>query len=64
MKFCPQAQKVAVVKLGLMVDDAIWNDSHDILAAISDQKLIVWYYPHVAYVDKDLLKYVKVSMEW
>lgn len=47
-----------------MVDDAIWNDSNDILAAVSDQKLVVWYYPHAAYVDRDLLKYVRLTKEW
>lgn len=51
-------------KLATMIDDAIWNDSIDILAAVSNQKMIVLYYPHAAYVDKDLLKYVKLTKEW
>ncbi|BBN11030.1 hypothetical protein Mp_5g08460 [Marchantia polymorpha subsp. ruderalis] len=54
---------VALFKLATMIDDAIWNDSIDILAAVSNQKMIVLYYPHAAYVDKDLLKYVKLTKE-
>lgn len=47
-----------------MADDAIWNDNNDILATILDQKLVLWYYPHAVYVDRDLLKHVKVTKEW
>ena len=38
-----------------MVDSAMWNDGTEILAAVSDQKLTVWYYPNVVYLDKELL---------
>ncbi|CAM6088739.1 unnamed protein product [Calypogeia fissa] len=61
--FITPVLKVAIFKLGAMVDYAIWNDSNDILAAILDHKFVVWYYPHAAYVDRDLLKYVKVTKE-
>ncbi|KAL2611690.1 hypothetical protein R1flu_023382 [Riccia fluitans] len=55
--------RIALFKLGSMIDDAIWHDNIDILVAVSNQKLVVWYYPHAAYVDKDLLKYIKLTKE-
>lgn len=59
--------KPQVFKLGTMVDSVIWNDDTDMLAAMIDQKLVVWYYPSVVYVDKDLIqltKFVKDSGEF
>lgn len=43
------------VKLGTMIDSLAWNDESNMLAALADGKLIVWYYPNAAYVDKSLL---------
>jgi intraflagellar transport protein 80 len=37
-----------------MVDSAIWNDENDMLAAITDGKFTVWYYPNVVFVDEDI----------
>jgi len=54
-------------KLGTMVDSAMWNDETNMLAAMVDQKLVVWHYPNVVYVDKDLMpltKYVKDGAEF
>lgn len=42
-------------KLATMVDSMKWNDQSDMLAAISDGKFIVWYYPTIVFVDIDLL---------
>lgn len=43
------------IKLATMVQSARWHATVPVLAAISNQQLIVWYYPHVVYVDKDLV---------
>mmetsp|Transcript_12370 Transcript_12370/g.35119 ORF Transcript_12370/g.35119 Transcript_12370/m.35119 type:complete len:759 (+) Transcript_12370:80-2356(+) len=42
-------------KLGAMVDTFSWNDSTDMLIALIDEKLVVFIYPSVVFVDKDLL---------
>jgi len=42
-------------KLGAMVDTFMWNDSTDMLIALVDEKLIIFIYPSVVFVDKDLL---------
>ncbi|GAB5361091.1 hypothetical protein AAMO2058_000684800 [Amorphochlora amoebiformis] len=61
-----------LVKLATMVDSARWHDggskaeakssdsgSIDALACVSHGQLVVWYYPHAAYVDPDLLPKTK-----
>jgi intraflagellar transport protein 80 len=48
-------KKFAVQKLATQVDTCCWNDQSDLLAAIADSRLTVYYYPHALYVDKDLL---------
>ena len=45
----------ALVKLGAMVASVLWHESSNMLAAMMDRKLVVWYHPATAYVDKDLL---------
>mmetsp|Transcript_12103 Transcript_12103/g.27941 ORF Transcript_12103/g.27941 Transcript_12103/m.27941 type:complete len:770 (-) Transcript_12103:166-2475(-) len=57
---CPIGQAAGskapqLVKLGTMVDSAMWNDETDILVAIMDGKFVVWYYPNVVFVDRDLV---------
>jgi len=52
--------KAQPVKLGTMVDSFKWNDETDMLGAMMDSKLVVWYYPNVVFVDKDLLARTKV----
>lgn len=42
-------------KLQTQVDTMIWNDTSDMLCAIADGRLVVWYYPNVVFVDRDLL---------
>eukprot|EP00466_Bigelowiella_natans_P016493 jgi/Bigna1/37415/e_gw1.19.155.1 len=51
------------VKLATMVESAVWHSRHDILACISHQRLVVWYYPHVVYVDMDLLQKTQLSID-
>jgi intraflagellar transport protein 80 len=45
----------SVEKLGSMVDTYMWNDSTDMLVALVDDKLLMYLYPSVVFVDKDLL---------
>ncbi|CAK9221469.1 unnamed protein product [Sphagnum troendelagicum] len=52
-----------ILKLAAMVYNAMWNEIADMLAAVVDQRLVVWYYPHAAYVDKDLLPFVKLTKD-
>jgi len=42
-------------KLGAMVDTFMWNDTTDMLIALIDEKLVIYIYPSVVFVDKDLL---------
>merc|ERR1719359_1530546 len=42
-------------KLGSMIDTFMWNDATDMLIALIDEKLTVFIYPSVVFVDKDLL---------
>ena len=37
-----------------MVSTMAWNDSVNMLAAVGDSKVTVWYYPNVAFVDPDI----------
>merc|ERR1712093_530860 len=39
-----------MVKLGSMVDTVMWHSKSDMLAAVMDGKLVIWYYPNVVYV--------------
>ncbi len=48
-------KKFATRKLATQVDSMAWNDCSDCLACIADSRMIVHYYPHALYVDKDLL---------
>ena len=38
-----------------MIMSLVWNDVTNMLAALTDGKLMVWYYPNCVYVDRDLL---------
>lgn len=40
-----------------MVDSVAWNDQCDVLVAMADGNMVVWYYPNAAFVDPDLLRY-------
>jgi len=48
-----------MVKLGSMVDTFMWHAKTDMLAAVMDGKLCIWYYPNVVYVDPDLMTATK-----
>lgn len=51
---CP-AHKADFQKLCSMVDTFMWNDKTDLLIALSDQKLVCFFYPAVVFVDASLL---------
>ncbi|RHY44563.1 hypothetical protein DYB30_014187, partial [Aphanomyces astaci] len=42
-------------KLQAQVDSAAWNDSSEMLVALSDAKVLCWTYPNMVYVDRTLL---------
>jgi intraflagellar transport protein 80 len=44
-----------VCKLGSNIQNFVWNDAYNMLAGIADSRFVVWYYPSVVYVDKNLL---------
>eukprot|EP00277_Geminigera_cryophila_P012189 CAMPEP_0179437838 /NCGR_PEP_ID=MMETSP0799-20121207/21652_1 /TAXON_ID=46947 /ORGANISM="Geminigera cryophila, Strain CCMP2564" /LENGTH=735 /DNA_ID=CAMNT_0021219017 /DNA_START=155 /DNA_END=2363 /DNA_ORIENTATION=- len=50
-------------KLGTMCDSAIWNTETDMLAAVMDGKLMVWYYPNVVFIDRDLVNQTKMTKD-
>lgn len=60
---CHAIEPKRVHKLGAMVDSVQWSDEADILGAIADGKLLVWYYPAVVFVDRDLLKATTYSRD-
>jgi len=47
--------KIISSRSGTMVQSLAWNDENNMLAALTDGKLIIFYYPNVAYVDRYLL---------
>eukprot|EP00994_Dinema_validum_P002678 NODE_159_length_2317_cov_91.151675_g113_i0.p1 GENE.NODE_159_length_2317_cov_91.151675_g113_i0~~NODE_159_length_2317_cov_91.151675_g113_i0.p1 ORF type:complete len:752 (-),score=174.38 NODE_159_length_2317_cov_91.151675_g113_i0:3-2258(-) len=54
------AAKSQPYKLATMVASVKWNDYSEILVAIADGKLVVWYYPSVVYIDRDLLPKTRI----
>merc|ERR1712072_272861 len=42
-----------------MVDTFMWHAKTDMLAAVMDGKLCIWYYPNVVFVDPDLVTTTK-----
>lgn len=46
---------VHLVCAGGMVGSIMWNDHTNMLAAVADGKLAVWYHPVVAFTNKDLI---------
>ncbi|VBB35204.1 unnamed protein product, partial [Acanthocheilonema viteae] len=46
-------QKIA--KIGTMVTNILFNDQTNMLAGLQDNCLVVWLYPAVVFIDRDLL---------
>ena len=53
--FITMVHKPDIIKIASIVDSFQWNDNNDMLAALSDGKLLCWFYPNAIYVDKDLM---------
>lgn len=52
-----------IFKLSSMIDDFIWHSQYNVLVALNDnQALTLWLYPHVAYVDANLLQDVQLQI--
>jgi len=60
---CTLQAKARPHKLATMVSSTRWNDTSEVLVAISDGRLITWYYPSVVFVDRELLPKVKSASE-
>ena len=46
-----------------MVGNVAWNDRTNMLAAVADGRLAVWYHPLVAFTNKDLLPQTVIRQE-
>lgn len=46
-------------KISTMVSSLLWHDTNETLAAISDSRLTVWYYPSMLFLDADLVTLTK-----
>mmetsp|Transcript_10057 Transcript_10057/g.15347 ORF Transcript_10057/g.15347 Transcript_10057/m.15347 type:complete len:300 (-) Transcript_10057:36-935(-) len=53
--FLSMVHKIDILKISNMVDSFAWNDTNDMLTALSDGKLKTWFYPNAIYVDRDLM---------
>nr|XP_046245222.1 intraflagellar transport protein 80 homolog isoform X2 [Scatophagus argus] len=64
---CHLGRESKISKIGSMVHSIAWNDAANILCGVQDNQLTVWYYPSVAFTDKDLLPktlYIKDGSEF
>ena len=61
--FLTSVRRPEVLKIANMVDSFQWHDECDMLAAVSDSKLVSWFYPNAIYVDKDLMDKSKTTKE-
>jgi hypothetical protein len=41
----------------------MWNENSDVLAAVSDSKLLVWNCPNAAFVDRDLVNLTRSATD-
>jgi len=55
--------KPEIIKIASIVDSFQWNDGNDMLAALSDGKLLTWFYPNAVYVDRDLMSQAMSSRD-
>jgi len=53
--FLTMVNKPEIIKIASMVDSFQWNDNNDMLTALSDGKLMTWFYPNAIYLDRDLM---------
>lgn len=57
--FMNPGHKRKKTKLASMTDSFQWNDKNDVLCAISDSRVITWFYPNAIEVDKEILDMTK-----
>jgi len=50
-------------KLSTMVSAMAWNDNCNMLAAVADNKVTIWYYPNVAFVDPDIVNKTLLQLD-
>ncbi|XP_053567774.1 intraflagellar transport protein 80 homolog [Bombina bombina] len=48
-------KELQAIKIGTMLHTLAWNNVYNMLCGIHDNRFSVWYYPNVAYIDKELL---------
>ena len=46
-----------------MVSTMAWNDTCNMLAAVADNKVVIWYYPNVAFVDPDIVQRTLLQLD-
>ena len=61
--FMNPGHKLKKTKLASMCDSFQWNDKNDVLCAISDSRLITWFYPNAVEVDKEIMELTKQTKE-
>ncbi|KAF5404668.1 Intraflagellar transport protein 80 [Paragonimus heterotremus] len=44
-----------LVKLCTMATSMVWSETSNLLAAVANENLTIWFYPNVAFIDNDLL---------
>jgi len=49
--------------VAVMTESCLWNDNTELLAAITDGKFVVWYYPNVVFIDDDLIPLTKFEKD-
>ena len=59
--FLTSVHRNEMMKLSTMVDTFKWSEKSDMISAITDGNLLVWYYPNVVYTDKDLMQLSRSS---
>lgn len=52
-----------MLKIAVMTESSLWNDNTELLAAITDGKFVVWYYPNVVFIDDDLIPLTKFEKD-
>eukprot|EP01083_Nonionella_stella_P059430 155478_1 len=57
------ATYAAPFKLKTIVDCVAWHPDCDLLFALADKQLIIWYYPDIVWCDIDLLAYSIVKLD-
>ncbi|VDK46992.1 unnamed protein product [Anisakis simplex] len=52
-----------IAKLGTMITNIRFNDQTNMLAGLEDNRLVIWSYPSVVFIDKDLLRRTIIERE-